>query len=113
MHSSIWQQQRRRRPSTYMFTSNPAAQVCTAAYALLQQLLHLAMWGVLCCPIDRKRDGAKADLLEYGMPTKRKGGAAGASVLDLDTAGNYRPRTKVRKDLAQQLGSQRRAVTAA
>lgn len=43
----------------------------------------------------RKRDGAKADLLDYGMPTKRKGGATGASVLDLDTAGNYRPRTKV------------------
>lgn len=43
----------------------------------------------------RKRDGTKADLLDYGMPTKRKGGATGASVLDLDTAGNYRPRTKV------------------
>lgn len=42
----------------------------------------------------KKRDGAKADLLDYGMPTKRKGGAGGASVLDLDTAGVYRPRTK-------------------
>jgi hypothetical protein len=33
------------------------------------------------------------------MPTKRKGGAGGASVLDLDTAGVYRPRTKVRPAL--------------
>lgn len=53
---------------------------------------------VRCTPhACRKRDGAKADLLDYGMPTKRKGGATGASVLDLDTAGNYRPRTKVRR----------------
>jgi hypothetical protein len=43
----------------------------------------------------RKRDGSKAELMDYGMPAKRKGGAAGTSVLDLDTAGLYRPRTKV------------------
>lgn len=43
----------------------------------------------------RKRDGSKAELLDFGMPSKRKGGGAGGSVLDLDTAGLYRPRTKV------------------
>jgi hypothetical protein len=45
--------------------------------------------------VSRKRDGSKAELMDYGMPAKRKGGAAGTSVLDLDTAGLYRPRTKV------------------
>lgn len=48
----------------------------------------------------RKRDGSKAELLDYGMPSKRKGGAGG-SVLDLDAAGVYRPRTKVRQGFQQ------------
>lgn len=39
--------------------------------------------------------------MDYGMPAKRKGGAAGTSVLDLDTAGLYRPRTKVCSCLMQ------------
>jgi hypothetical protein len=45
-------------------------------------------------PPHRKRTDAPQEL-EYGLPAKsRKAGGGGLSVLDLDTAGSYRPRTK-------------------
>mgnify|MGYP001808215468 CR=1 FL=1 len=44
-------------------------------------------------PAARKRE-AKAAELEFALPAKSRKTAGGMSVMDLDTAGFYRPRTK-------------------
>jgi hypothetical protein len=72
--------------------------MCSSSRLIRQCAVHCAAaarprTGALAAPCRRKRDGAKAGL-DFAVPAKRKGGGGG--VLDMDTAGLYRPRTKVR-----------------